>query len=133
MSYVLSMTVVDTLQDLLEYLSSIFLIKELLFNNLIKQLSTLTHFSDKVHILGVFEVLIKLNDMWMINLLQYLNFCLEPLPVLNLIPWNSFASSNMASGEVLAFINDPISTTAKCLLLNVIDLLNSLSVLYNHC
>ena len=53
--------------------------------NFVEQLSSLAELGDKIDILLILEVLVKLQDIRMVNLLQYLDFGLKSLLILDLL------------------------------------------------
>jgi len=61
-NYVIFMTVVDALQNLFEYIGSLLFIEELLFNDPLKQLATLTKLRNQVNILFILKVLVQLQN-----------------------------------------------------------------------
>ena len=61
-----AVTVVQRLQDLLEYLGSHVLAEVLSFDDSVEKLSTSAQLSDKIHIIIVLEVLVKFDHVWMI-------------------------------------------------------------------
>jgi len=132
MCNVLKVAVVNALHNLLEHFGSISFIKELFFNDLIEQFSALADLSDEVNILGVLKVLIELDDMWVINLLQNLDFGLESLPVLDFVSRNGFASSGMTSGQMCDLVDSPIRTASKRLAIDFVDISDSLRILNYH-
>ena len=54
-----AVTVIDTLHDLLEQRGSLFFSKELLFDNLVEQLSSTANFSYEVVVLVVLKILVE--------------------------------------------------------------------------
>jgi hypothetical protein len=66
---VLRVAIVECLQNLLEYRSSLALLKMLFLDDLVKQLASRAQLSNKIDILGLLEVLIQLQDMRVIKCL----------------------------------------------------------------
>ena len=96
------MAIIETLQNLLEYPRRYLFREELCLNNPIKELSSSANFGDQVDISAIFEVLIKFEDMWVIELLEDLDFLLESLHVLDLLFGNFLHRSLLTCDLVLA-------------------------------
>lgn len=75
----LRVTVCDRLQDLLNYLCSIILTERALRRDLLEQLATLAKLGHKEPVLAVFEYLIHLYDVRMVQALQRGQLALEEL------------------------------------------------------
>jgi hypothetical protein len=96
------MAIIKTLQDLLEDSTRYFLREELCLDDSIKKLTTSANFCDEVYVSAILEVLVELEDMWVIECLENRNFLLEPLHVLDLLLGNLFHCSLLSCHFVLA-------------------------------
>ena len=74
MGYTLTMAVVETLQYLPENFSCLVFREELVLNDSVEELSTLASFSYEVDVLLLIEILEQFKHVWVIKLLQDLNF-----------------------------------------------------------
>lgn len=91
---------VDGLHDLLENMASFVFTEEFLFHNHIKKLSSVAYLGDEIDVLGVLEILVKFEDVGVIEGLQNLHLIFEPLLVLDLLPRNRLACSDLFCGFV---------------------------------
>mmetsp|Transcript_102781 Transcript_102781/g.291042 ORF Transcript_102781/g.291042 Transcript_102781/m.291042 type:complete len:206 (-) Transcript_102781:226-843(-) len=71
----------ETLRDLLHHRRGLPLGEELLFHDAVEQLAARTQLQDEVHVLGVSESLIELEDVRVIQLLHDIDLCLQLRPV----------------------------------------------------
>lgn len=126
------MAVVDGLQDLLEHLGGVGLFEELLGNDPIEQLASLAQLSDEVNVLRVLEVLVQLDDVWVIQGLQNFDLLLKTLPILDLLPLDCLAGSLLTADFVSHFSDDSIGARTKGFLLEVVYLLELVLVFGDH-
>jgi len=94
--------VVDALEHLLEAMCCLGLSEELLLNDLVEQLSSLAQLGDQVKVLFVLEVLVKLQDMRVVELLEDGDLCSELVDVLDLLSGDGFAGSVLLAHSVTA-------------------------------
>ena len=86
---------VDRLHDLFKNVTSLEFRKKLFFYDHVEQLASVAKLCDQIDILSIFKVLIKLKDVGMVKSLQDFYLILKPLLVLDLLPWNRFASPDL--------------------------------------
>ena len=114
------MAVVDSLQDLLEDLGGIRLFEVLLGDDPIEQLTAATELCDEVDVLRVFEVLVELKDVRVVERLQDFYLLLKTLPILNLFPGDGLASPLLPTDLMGDFSDDTVGARAKGLLLDIV-------------
>ena len=103
MNDVILMAVVNTLQNLFEDIGSVLLIEELLFDDLLKQLTTLTQFRNEVYILFILEVLVQFQNLWMVKGLHNFDFTNKSVPVFDTLSGDFLACSNLFRQKMRAF------------------------------
>jgi hypothetical protein len=126
------MTVVDTLHNLLEAMGGLNFGEKFLFDNLVEQLSSSAQLGDEVEVLFVFEVLVQLEDMWVIKLLENGDLCLELIHVLDLLSSNGLACSVLLADSMSALGDDSESTCSQGFLSEFVNLLEWFLVLQDH-
>lgn len=129
----LGVAIIDTLQDLLEAVGCFLFSKELLLDNLVKELSSCAQFSDKVKVGFILKVFIELEDMWVVKLLQDGYLRVELIYILYLLLANCFARSVKLGDLMSAFSDNSESTTSKCFLADLVDILNRFVIFLDHC
>ena len=75
------MAIVKCLQNLFEDLGSNLFAEELFLDNPIKKLTTCAQLCDKVHIGLIFEVLVKLDDVWVVLHTYHENINHDKIPI----------------------------------------------------
>jgi hypothetical protein len=90
-----AVAMIDGLNNLLKNVTCLELIKEFLLDDHVEKFASLAELGDEVNILGIFEILVHFENVGMVQSLEYLYLILEPLTVLDLLPWNRFAGSDL--------------------------------------
>jgi hypothetical protein len=101
----LSVAIIQALKDLSKDFGCFVFRKELVFDDPIKELTTLASLGNNIDVLLLVKVLEKLQDVWMIQLLKDVDLHLEFLHVLDLFFRYNFDSSYLLCGSVLAFVD----------------------------
>jgi hypothetical protein len=128
-----AVAVIDGLNNLLEYVTCLELIKELFLHDHVEELASLTELGDEVNILGIFEILVHFEDVRMIQSLEYLYLVLEPLTVLDLLPWNRFAGSDLLGTFVHNSVDNAVCPgTQDISLVHFVARGNRFMVFLNH-
>ena len=102
------MTIVNGLQNLLEYLNSVCLLEVLFSNDPIEQLAATAELCDEVDVLFILEVLVKLDDVGVVELLENGHLLLKTLPILNLFALYCLACSLLPTNFVNAFCHHAV-------------------------
>ena len=132
MGNLVAVAVVDTKKQLSEALGRLLLCEELLFDDLIEQLTSSAKLGDQVEVLVIFEVLNQLQDMRVIQLLQNRDFSSELLNISHLLARDSLTSSVQLSDSVPALGDHTEPTSTQGLLAHLVDVLDLLVVFLDH-
>ena len=132
MGNLVAVAVVDTKKQLSEALGRLLLCEELLFDDLIEQLTSSAKLGDQVEVLVIFEVLNQLQDMRVIQLLQNRDFSSELLNISHLLARDSLASSVQLRDSVPALGDHTKPTSTQGLLAHLVDVLDLLVVFLDH-
>ena len=100
---VLFVAVIDGLHYLHKDSRSVLFVEVLFLYDLIKQLAAFAQLCDQVNILLVFEILVQLQDMGVVQCPEDLYLLLESFLVLYLFPGDYLACSFLAGFNVLHF------------------------------
>ena len=114
MNNLFGVTIVHCLENLLDNLSSYLLLKVFLFNKRIIKLPAFEEFRDHVDALRVLIDLIKFNDVWVVQIPQYVYLISKTFQVrliTALLPYD-FHCSNFLSDLVNYFFHLSVSTLA---------------------
>lgn len=96
-----------------ENLSSFLFLKELLLNNHVEQFSSRAELSDQVDVFLILEILVKLENVGVIEVSQDLDLVREPLWVANLLFVDGLASSDLTSLLVQNSLDCPKGACAE--------------------
>ena len=107
-------------------------VEVLFFHNLVEQLATFAQLRDQVYILLVFEILVELEDVGVVQRSEDLYLLLESLLVLYLFASNYLACSFLAGFNVLYFPDHAESTRTQGLLVHLVYLRDRLRVQSDH-
>ena len=107
-------------------------VEELFLNNLVEQLTSRTHLGDEVNIGFVLEIFIELDDTWMVQLLENLDFLLEPLPVLDLLAIDDLDRPVLVGALVRGLVDDAVSATAQGCIVHCVYLVERMFILDDH-
>jgi len=88
MHNILAMTVIQGHKNHLERFRGQLFIEKLILDDSVEKFSAFAQLRHQIHVGGVLKVLVKLDDVWVVQLLQNPNFCLKPFPILDLGPWD---------------------------------------------
>ena len=124
--------VIDRVQDLPEHFGCVVFVEELFLNNLVEQLTSRTHLGDEVNIGFVLEIFIELDDTWMVQLLENLDFLLEPLPVLDLLAIDDLDRPVLVGALVRGLVDDAVSATAQGCIVHCVYLVERMFILDDH-
>ena len=102
------------------------------FHDLVEQLTAFAQLRDQVNILLVFEILIELEDVGVVERSEDLYLLLESLLVLYLFAGNDLACSLLAGFNVLHFTDHAEGARAQGFLVHLVDLGDRLWVQSDH-
>ena len=100
---VLFVAVIDGLHYLHKDSGGVLFVEVLFFHDLVKQLATFAKLCDQVDILLVFEILVQLENVGVVQCSEDLYLLLKSLLVLYLFAGNDLACSLLAGFNVLHF------------------------------
>ena len=133
MSDIHLVAVVDGLEDLLEDLGGILFLHVLLLYNQVKEFSSCAKLGNEVDVLFVLEVLIELEDIWVVQVCQDLDLIGKPLGVGDLLLVDGLACSDLTSFLVQNPLHSSESTRAQnVLLVDLVELADGVIVFVDH-
>ena len=112
----LFVAMVNALDNLLKDMASLLLTKEFLFYDHIKEFTSLTQLCYQVDIFGIYEILVELQNIRVVQSLQNFDLIFKSLFVFDLFPWNCFACSDLLRNFMLNPMNYPICPRTKHIL-----------------
>ena len=129
----LGMAVVNTKHQLFEAVSGLLLGVALLLDNLVEHLTTSAQLGNNVEVFIILEVLVELQDMWVIKLCKDTNLSMELCHVLDLLLGNGLAGSVLLGDSMSALADDTEGASTEGLLAHLVDFFELVVILVDEC